>query len=189
MAFKAFNTDSQTDDMTLPWAEEYIKMHDNAVGQAFDIITIRLTEKGMMFATPVCKAFVYKSHVSYQHVMQFLDAWSGKLQESPVLQVQLTSFRPFVSLGVDDVRFGIWGSKSNDTWRQGYATGKDNPAYADNPLPLPRSGVSVLSDSNAQAPVPTDASGYPIQTSQEMPLEEPRTASNGVKGRNSRPRK
>lgn len=184
MGFKAF-TSNQTDDTALPWTEEYVSMNPDAIGTVHDVMTIRLTEKGMMIATSVSKAFIYKSHAAYDHVAEFVAAWSGKRMASPLLQVELTANRPYVVLGVDDIRHGVWGDSKDKSWRQAYATVSDNPAHATNPLPLPKSpGVSVLSDDSV--PTQQDATAMVLQTSQEMPLEEAARRVNGAKGRNTR---
>lgn len=186
MAFKAFG-DSQTDDRGLPWTEEYVSRNADAIGTVHDVKTIRLTSKGMMVTTAISKAFVYKSHVAYDHVTEFVTAWAGKKTPSPLLQVELTAARPYIILGVDDVRQGMWGEdKPQESWRQAYATVKDNPAYASNPLPLPSPGVSVPSDDSAHAS--QDAAAMVMQTSQDLPLEAPARGVNGSKGRNTHKR-
>lgn len=186
MAFKAFQTDRHNDDTTLPWSEQYINDNPDCIGSAYDVRTIRLTQKGMMIATDVSKAFIYKSHQTYNHVVEFVEGWAGKKTASPLLQVQMTTHRPFIILGVDDVRSGMWSAKSEDSWRQAYATVSDNPTVNTNPLPLPPapSGDSVLSDDSN--PHLSDARSIPIVKSQDLPLEEPARRVNGVKGRNTR---
>lgn len=187
MAFKAFDDSKNDDDNSLPWTEEYVKTNPNDIGEVYDVMTVRLTQKGMMIATGVSKAFIYKSQKTYDHVVEFVEAWSGKKTPSPILQAKLTTSRPFVLLGVDDVRSGMWSVRTNDSWRQGYATPADNPSVTTNPLPLPTGcGDSVLSDDSAQDV--GDAMGLVTQTSQDLPLEKPGSLVNGVKGRNTRRR-
>lgn len=184
MAFKAFS-DNQTDDTALPWTEEYVSMNPDAIGTVHDVKTIRLTAKGLMVTTAISKAFIYKSHVAYGHVTEFVTAWAGKKTASPLLQVELIAARPYIILGVDDIRQGMWGEdKQNTSWRQAYATVQDNPAYV-NPLPLPSPGVSVPSDDDS-AHALQDAAAMVMQTSQDLPLEAPARAVNGSKGRNTR---
>lgn len=181
MAFKAFSG-NQTDDTALPWTEEYVSMNPDAIGTVHDVRTVRLTSKGLMVTTGISKAFIYKSHVAYDHVTEFVTAWAGKKTPSPLLQVELIAVRPYIILGVDDVRQGMWGEdKQQESWRQAYATVKDNPAYAINPLPLPSPGVSVSSEDSAHTS--QDAAGMVMQTSQDLPLEEPVRQVNGSKGR------
>lgn len=181
MGFKAFSG-SQTDDTGLPWTEEYVSINPDMVGTIHDVKTLRQTDKGLMIATNVSKAFIYKSHVAYDHVIEFVTAWSGKKTPSPLLQVELTANRPYVVLGVDDCRQGIWGDSKDKSWRQAYATVNDNPTYATNPLPLPPSpGDSVPSDDSARTS--QDAAAMVMQTSQDLPLEEPARQVNGSKGR------
>lgn len=185
MAFRQFQTVSHGDDTSLPWTEEYLKTNPHDIQSIHDVMTVRLTAKGMMISTRVSKSFIYKSHVSYNHMIEFLDAWSGKKMSSPLLQVQLISVRPFINLGTDDIRQGVWSPKSEESWRQAYATTKDNPMSPPNPLPLPKSsGVSVLSDDSAQGIA--DCQDIKLQTSQDLPLEEATSAVNGRKGRNTR---
>lgn len=184
MAFKAFSG-NQTDDTALPWTEKYVSMNPDAIGTVHDVKTIRLTSKGLMVTTNISKAFIYKSHVAYDHVTEFVTAWAGKRTPSPLLQVELIAARPYIILGVDDVRQGIWGvDKQHESWRQAYATVGDNPAYATNPLPLPSPGVSVPSDDSARTL--QDSTAMVMQTSQDLPLEASARASNGSKGRNTR---
>lgn len=183
MAFKAFSG-NQTDDTTLPWTEEYVSTNPGAIGTIHDVKVLRTTDKGLMISTGVSKAFIYKSHAAYDHVIEFVTAWSGTKTPSPLLQVELTANRPYVVLGVDDTRKGIWGDKKESSWRQAYATVSDNPAYGTNPLPLPPSpGVSVPSEDSAHTL--QDASRLQMQTSQDLPLEEPARRVNGSKGRNT----
>lgn len=190
MAFKAFQTGSQSDDLTLPWTEEYISQDNSRIGMVIDVISVRLTEKGMMVTTSVSKAFVYKSNAIYSHLLEFLEAWSGRKEKSPLLQVKLTASRPFIEVGVDDIRFGIWGSKTDNNWRQAYATTSDNQSVTTNPLPMPsRPSVSVPSDDSASACMPEEPTEYLPQTSQDLGLAAPARASNGVKGRNTPRRK
>ena len=185
MAFRQFQTGSHGDDTSLPWTEEYLKTNPQDIKSVHDVVTVRLTTKGMMISTSVSKSFIYKSHVSYNHMIEFLDAWSGKKMSSPLLQVQLISIRPFINLGTDDIRQGVWSPKSDESWRQAYATTRDNPMSPSNPLPLPKSsGVSVLSDDSAQEIV--DCQDIKLQTSQDLPLEEAASGVNGHKGRNTR---
>ena len=184
MTFKAFGG-NQTDDTTLPWTEEYVSANPDAIGTIHDVKTLRTTDKGMMISTSVSKAFIYKSHGAYDHVIEFVNAWSGTKTPSPLLQVEMTATRPFINIGVDDTRMGMWGEKKDSSWRQAYATVNDNPQYSTNPLPLPPSpGVVCLSDDSAHTK--QDASAMVIQTSQDLPLEAPARAVNGVKGRNTR---
>ena len=184
MTFKPFGG-NQTDDTSLPWTEEYISTNVDAIGTIHDVRTLRTTDKGLMISTSASKAFIYKSHGAYDHVIEFVNAWSGKKAPSPLLQVELTSTRPFINLGVDDVRMGIWGEKKDSSWRQAYATVNDNPTYTTNPLPLPPS-PGVVCPSEDSTHTWKDATAIPMQTSQELPLEEAARQVNGSKGRNTR---
>lgn len=189
MTFKSFDTNNN-DEQSLPWTQEYVDQHPQHVGQTLDVTSVKLSDKGMVITTPVTRGFLYKSSVTYSHVLEFVEAWSGKKLKSPLLQIQLTGIRPFMVLGVDDDRHGVWSVNTNNTWTQGYATTKDNPTLSTNPLPLPTPpSVSVPTDViNTHTPV-QDASAYLPQTSQEMPLEASASSLNSVKGRNTSRRK
>lgn len=184
MTFKAFGG-NQTDDTTLPWTEEYVSTNPDAIGTIHDVKTLRTTDKGLMISTSVSKAFIYKSHGAYDHVIEFVNAWSGTKTSSPLLQVELTATRPFINIGVDDVRKGIWGEKRDSSWRQAYATVNDNPHHTTNPLPLP-SSPGVVCQSEDTAHTSRDAAAMVMQTSQDLPLEESARGVNGSKGRNTR---
>lgn len=186
MAFKAFQIAMHSDDTALPWTEEYISTNPDCIGNAYDVKSVRLTQKGMMIATDVAKAFIYKSHQTYSHVTEFLDGWGGKKIPSPLLQVKLTTSRPFVILGVDDARNGIWSPRDGDSWRQAYATVSDNPSATSNPLPLPPSSGSHVPSNAPAGEIEVPAVATPTQTSQDLPLEEPGRHLNGAKGRNTR---
>lgn len=186
MTFKAFDN-SVNDEQSLPWTQEYVERHPQCVGDTLDIVSIKLSDKGMILTTSVTRGFIYKSNITYNHVIEFVKAWTDKKLKSPILQLQLTNIRPFVVLGVDDERFGYWSTQSNDIWRQCYATAKDNITLSTNPFPLPTPpSVSVLTDDiNTHTPV-RQATDLLPQTSQDLPLEASASPLNGAKGRNSR---
>lgn len=196
MTFRQFDSDNN-DEQSLPWTQEYVEKNKNCVGDTLDITSIKLSDKGVVITTPVTKGFIYKSNMTYSHVVEFVEAWSGRKLKSPLLQLRLTDIRPFMVLGIDDERFGYWSTKTNNTWTQSYATTKDNPTTTTNPLPLPTGHVnttsppsdSVLTDDiNTHAPTQSATDLLP-QTSQEMPLEASGSRLNGAKGRNTSRRK
>lgn len=176
MAFKSFDTNQTGDNQSLPWFEEYVKSDSSIIGQTVDVSSIRLTQKGMMIITRLARGFIYKSHVSHDHVLEFIKAWSGRKEKSPILQVLVTDMRPYINLGVEDTRHGIWSVGDRDSWSQAYATVDDNPLTSPsvNPFPLPSPDTSVLSDSLTEE-------GIVSQTSQERPLEASGNRLNGVK--------
>lgn len=196
MTFRQFdNVDN--DERSLPWTQDYVEKHPQCIGDVLDVTSMKLTDKGVVITTPVTKGFIYKSNVTYSHVVEFVEAWSGKKMKSPLLQLQLTEIRPFMTLGIDDERFAYWSTKTNNSWTQSYATTKDNPTLSKNPLPLPTSdddtttppSVSVPTvDNTTHAPTQSAADFLP-QTSQEMPLEASGSPLNGAKGRNASRRK
>lgn len=176
MAFRHFPSNTDGDNHSLPWFEEIVKSDNQTVGKTIDVKSVRLTVKGMMILTDIAKGFIYQSHPAYPHVLEFIKAWSGKKDKSPILQVQVTDIRPFISLGVDDERFGVWSVENNQSWSQAYNTVSDNPINQPsvNPFPLPSPGVSGLSDSLKD-------DGILMQTSQDMPLEASGSRLNSTK--------
>lgn len=184
MTFKAFSHHA-SDDTAIMWTEEMIARDPSQIGCQHDVVMLRTTDKGLMVVTSMSKAFIYKSHHAYNHVIEFVTAWSGKMMKSPLLMVEITSSRPFIILGIDDSRSGVWGKQQGTTWRQAYATVNDNPSSPPNPFPLPASpGDSVLSEDSAG--IMQDTSALQMQTSQDLPLEAPARLVNGAKGRKTR---
>lgn len=183
MAFKSFPSNTDGDNQSLPWFEEFVKSDNQTVGKTIDVRSVRLTPKGMMILTSQAKGFIYQSHPAYCHVLEFVKAWSGRREESPVLQVLVTDIRPFINLGVDDERHGVWSVETNGSWCQSYSKTSDNPDIKPsvNPFPLPSPSVSGLSDRQTGKPDTLAQDGIIIQTSQEMPLEEPGRHLNHVK--------
>lgn len=186
MAFKAFQT-NDNDEQSLPWTQDYVEKHPTEVGQHVDVRSIKLSDKGMVITTSVARGFLYKSSLTYNHVKEFVEAWSGKRLKSPILQIELTSIRPFMTLGVDDERHGVWSSTTDNSWTQAYWTTHDNPTTSNNPLPMPTSPSDSVptDDDNTHVPVES-AKPLVMQTSQDLPLEEPAGSVNNVKGRNTR---
>lgn len=186
MTFKSFDN-NDNDTQSLPWTQDYVEKYPQHVGDTLDIISIKLSDKGMVLTTSVTRGFIYKSNTTYNHVIEFAKAWSDKKLKSPLLQLQLTNIRPFMVLGVDDERFGYWSTQPDNTWRQCYATAKDNPTTLTNPLPLPTppSDSVPTDDINTHTPTQSDNELLP-QTSQDLPLEASGSRLNGVKGRNTR---
>lgn len=189
MTFKPFQT-NDNNEQSLPWTQDYVQQHPTSVGQTLDITSIKLSDKGMVIMTSVTRGFIYKSNQTYSHVKEFVDAWSGRKLKSPLLQLQLTNIRPFMVLGVDDSRYGVWSTNTNNSWTQGYWSTHDNPMLSSNPLPLPTPpSVSVPTDDIDTHTHLQDTTGLTPQTSQEMPLEAPTSPLNGAKGRNTSRRK
>lgn len=186
MTFKPFDV-ANSDEQTLPWTQDYVEKYPQHVGGTLDVTSIKLSDKGLVVITSVTRGFIYKSNIMYDHVVEFVEAWSGRKLKSPILQIQLTNIRPFMVLGVDDERHGYWSVKSNNTWTQCYATAKDNTTLSANPLPLPTppSDSVPTDDINTHAPV-QQANDFLPQTSQDLPLTASASSPNGVKGRNSR---
>ena len=176
MAFKSFPSDSQGDNQSLPWFEEFVKADSQSIGKTIDVKSVRLTPKGMMILTNQAKGFIYQSHPAYRHVLEFIKAWSGKRQPSPILQVMVIGIRPFINLGVDEERHGVWSVETEGQWNQAYHTTSDNPDIqaSVNPFPMPSSGDRVLSDTLSE-------DGIIMRTSQEMPLTAPGSPLNSVK--------
>lgn len=189
MTFKPFDTDNN-DEQSLPWTQEYVGQQPERIGNTLDVTSIKLSDKGMVITTSVTRGFLYKSSTTYKHVLEFVEAWSGKKLKSQILQIQLTNIRPFMVLGVDDERHGYWSPNKDNTWTQCYATAKDNSTLSTNPLPLPPPPSNRVPTDDTSTPAHTeDASAYLPQTSQDLPLEAPGSRLNSVKGRNSNRRK
>lgn len=186
MTFKSFDIDNN-DEQSLPWTQDYVENNSHRVGDTLDVTTIKLSNKGMVIITSVTKGFVYKSNKTYDHLLEFVEGWSGRKLKSPILQIKLTNIRPFMTLGVDDERYGYWSLPTNNTWTQCYATAKDNPTLSTNPLPLPTppSNSVPTDDINTHAPVQS-TNDFLLQTSQDLPLEASASRPNSVKGRNTR---
>lgn len=185
MSFKTFETDDSNDEQSLPWTQDYVEHNPSCVNTTHDVKAIKLSDKGMMVTTNVARGFVYKSNTTYNHVVEYVKAWSGTKKKSPILQIKLTNIRPYMVLGIDDERHGYWSTEANSRWTQAYATNSDIPQTPVNPFPMPTSpSDSVPTDDSADAPVQS-ANALPMQTSKEMPLEEAGRPSNGTKGRNT----
>lgn len=183
MSFRSFPSNTDGDNHSLPWFEELVKSDSQTVGKTIDVKSVRLTVKGMMIITNQAKGFIYQSHPAYCHVLTYVKAWSGRKEESPILQVMVTDIRPFINLGVDDERHGVWSVETNQTWCQAYSTVSDNPDIKSpiNPFPLPSPSDSGLSDSQSGERSTLAKDGIIMQTSQEMPLGGPGRQVNHVK--------
>ena len=182
MTFRSFPSNTDGDNQSIPWFEELVKSDSQKVGKTVDVKSIRLTPKGMMIITSQAKGFIYQSHQAYDHVLEFVRAWAGSKTASPILQVLVTDIRPFINLGIDDERHGVWSVEANGSWSQAYDKTSDNPDIQPpvNPFPLPSPSVSGLSDSQKAADS-LRGDGIIMQTSQEMPLEAPASRLNSIK--------
>lgn len=167
------------DGNNLPWANDYLESNPKQLGKVWDVTTIKPSKKGLILETNEFAAFVYKSKVLHDYLLEFCSAWHKCKQATGVLQVQLTQTLPFVIVGIEQERNAYWGSTEQGGYYQSYAKVADNPSFGGNPLPLPSPSTANLtttgSGAASLAPPPEPSKHV------ENPLEEAGTPVNGKK--------